>query len=69
MLDRETVEFIFSVLLGIVGMGYCSYGRKKSPYYFCSGLGLLVFPYFIDGFWWLLGLGCLLMVLPYILDR
>lgn len=69
MPDREVIEFIFSILLSIVGVGYCSYGRKKSPYFLCAGLGLLIFPYFVDGFWWLLGLGCFLMILPFILDR
>ncbi len=69
MLDQDIVGFVFSVIIGIVGIGYCSHGRKNNPYYLLSGIALLLLPFFVDQFWWLLALGCLLMVLPFLLDR
>lgn len=69
MFDLDMAELFFSVVLSIIGLGYCSYGRKQSPYYLCCGLGLLLIPYFIDNFWWLLAVGSVLILLPYLLDR
>jgi|GEM_PF-6771647 len=68
-MDQDTFELVFSVMLSIVGLGYCAYGRKNNPYYLISGLCLLIFPMFVENFWLLLGLGCALIILPYILDR
>jgi hypothetical protein len=69
MFDLDNLQMIFSVIIGIVGIGYCSYGRKNNPYYLLCGLGLLLMPLFVDRFAWLFGLGCVLMILPYLLDR
>lgn len=59
-------ELVWGMLFGAVGMGYCLYGRQQralSPL-FC-GIGLIVFPYFVDATWLILLIGAVLMAIPW----
>ena len=69
MTDMDSYTSMLSIVWSVIGLGYCSYGRKASPYYLIAGIILLVFPYFVGSFWATLGLGLLCLVLPYLLDR
>jgi hypothetical protein len=65
----DPIGLFFMIFFGMIGLGYYSYGKKESIYYRLAGVGLLVYPYFVDNLWVLGGLGALFMILPIILDR
>lgn len=69
MFDQDTLAIILTVTLSVIGLGYCSHGRKHSFYYLIAGLGLLLFPYFVEDFWTSLLIGMILILLPLVLDR
>jgi hypothetical protein len=57
---------IWGVLFGAVGLGYCLYGkRQRMAIALVSGVGLMVFPYFVSGLWTTLLVGALLMAAPW----
>jgi hypothetical protein len=59
----------FSMLFGIIGLGYFSYGKKHNPYFLVSGIGLMFFPYAVDTLSALIIIGLLLVVLPFVLTN
>ena len=44
-----------------------SYGKKNDTYYLLSGMGLLVYPYFVEKLWTLLLVGIVLTAAPFLL--
>ena len=60
-------SFVLSIALGLLGMAYFSYGKKlgKTLPLGC-GVALIVFPYFVSSMGWMLGLGGVLSVLPFL---
>lgn len=55
-----------SLMLGAVGLGYFTYGRRQQVVWpLVSGVGLMVFPYFVDSILWMLAIGAALMALPF----
>ena len=62
----NTSSIIWGLLFGSIGMGFFIYGKKQNaPVAFFSGLGLMVFPYFVTSTWLMLLTGAVLMALPY----
>ena len=62
----DTTSLLWMVLFGGVGMGYFVYGRKqKRTIAVISGIGLIVFPYFVAGTFALIAVGTILVALPY----
>jgi hypothetical protein len=59
--------FLWSLVLGTVGLGYFMYGKKlqKAVPLGC-GLVLMVFPYFVEDTTWLAVIGGTLSVVPWI---
>ncbi len=56
------IEFLF----GLVGTGYFIFGRKQGRYLFLGcGLGLGLFPYFVDSIWAILLVGAALTAVPF----
>jgi hypothetical protein len=58
-------SLLWGLLFGSIGMGYIVYGRRQralTP--FLAGLGLVAFPYFVDGTLAMLAVGVALMALP-----
>ena len=54
------------VLFGAIGLGYFVYGRKqKRAMPWVSGIGLMVFPYFVSGTFTMIAVGAILVALPY----
>ena len=56
----------WGLLFGSIGLGFFIYGRKQRAIVpLLSGLGLMVFPYFVSGTAWLLVSGAALVAIPY----
>jgi hypothetical protein len=59
--------FILSIVFGIIGMGYFAMGRRRdNMMLFYSGIGLMAYPYFVNGVIKTLLLGIALSVIPFI---
>ncbi|HMB56718.1 MAG TPA: hypothetical protein VKM35_05875 [Arenimonas sp.] len=60
-------SLVWGMLFGSIGFGYFIYGKKQSQLLplFC-GIGLMLFPYFVDGTAWMLLIGGLLMAAPFL---
>ena len=64
-MDSSSI-IIWSVLFGSIGMGFFMYGKKqRSIIPLCSGLALIVFPYFMTSVAMLLIVGVVLIAIPY----
>lgn len=60
---------IAGIFFGIIGTGYFMYGRKAhNPVALAAGIGLGVFPYFVDGFVWTMVVGLVLAALPFVIS-
>jgi hypothetical protein len=60
------IEFLF----GMVGTGYFMYGRKAGNMVaLCCGLGLGIFPYFVDRMAFILLVGGSLIAIPFVLKN
>lgn len=56
------------VLFSSIGLGYFMYGRRqKHKVAFYTGIGLMVYPYFVSDVAQMLVVGVLLMVVPRVL--
>lgn len=64
----DTTQLLFSVLWGAIGMGYFVYGKRQQSMVplFC-GLGLMIFPYFVEGWVVQLVVGVVLSALPFVI--
>ena len=57
---------MWGVIFGSIGLGFFVYGKKqKAIIPLISGIGLIVFPYFISNIYILVLSGIVLIVLPY----
>jgi len=60
--------FIWSIVLGTVGMGYFTYGKQQRKIIpFISGVGLFILPYFVDNLTLLFIGAFILMALPFVI--
>ncbi len=56
------------MLFGSIGIGYFIYGRRqKSLMHFLAGIGLFIFPYFVDGVPAILAVGVALVAVPFVI--
>jgi hypothetical protein len=56
------------LLFGSIGLGFFIYGKKqKAVVPLVCGLALMVFPYFVSNVILLVGIGILLLAVPYFL--
>ena len=69
MLNLDPTTIALSIFFGIIGIGYYSYGKKGNFYFRLTGVGLMLYPYLIDGVPLVIGIGVLLTILPFILTR
>jgi len=59
--------FVWSIVFGIIGMGYFSYGKKSDNNIFLiSGIALMVFPYFVEGLSLNIVVGIGLIIVPFL---
>jgi hypothetical protein len=57
---------IWGIIFGSIGLGFFVYGKKqKAIIPMVSGIGLMVFPYFIENTYVLILSGIVLVALPY----
>lgn len=58
-----------TLMISTIGFAYLQYGRKRpAPMFVVSGLLLMTYSYFVDSFAWTLGIGALLLGLPFIIN-
>lgn len=66
----NTSTLMWGAIFGAIGLGFFTYGRKrKAVIPFLSGLGLMLFPYFIMNTVALVFTGILLAALPFVIKR
>jgi len=66
-MDSEA-SLIWGLLFGSIGLAYFMYGKKqKRGVPFASGIGLMVFPYFVSNSYLVVIIGVALIALPYFL--
>jgi len=64
----NTTLIFTGLLFGSIGMGYIVYGRKQANLMaLLAGLGLCIFPYFINSVWLSLAVGVGLVLLPFVI--
>jgi len=62
----DTATLIWGMIFGSIGFAFFVYGKKqKSGMPILSGIGLMVFPYFISNIYILVLTGIVLIALPY----
>jgi hypothetical protein len=63
-----TAVLLWGLLFGSIGLGYFIYGKKqRAPVPLVCGLGLMIFPYFVSNTMLLVGVGAMLIAIPYFL--
>jgi hypothetical protein len=63
-----TASLLWGLLFGSIGLGYFIYGKKqRSVVPLVCGLALMLFPYFVPNLILLVGMGVLLVIIPYFL--
>jgi hypothetical protein len=62
-LDLSPASLFASFVVGLVGMGLLIYGKKtlRIPHLVC-GVALSVYPFFVSGAGWILGIGAVLIL-------
>jgi hypothetical protein len=63
-----TASLLWGLLFGSIGLGYFIYGKKqRSIVPLVCGFALMLFPYFVPNIMLLVGMGVLLVIIPYFL--
>ena len=66
----DTSTLMWEVILGSIGLGFFIYGKKqKAIVPLISGVGLMVFPYFVSNVFILVTTGVVFIALPFVLKR
>ena len=56
----------WGMIFGAIGLGFFIYGKKQGAIMpLLCGIALMVFPYFVDNVYLLVGIGLALCALPY----
>ena len=62
----STAVLMWGMLFGTIGFGFFLYGkRQRAVVPLITGIALCVFPYFIENVYVLVGVGLLLVAIPY----
>lgn len=62
----STAVLMWGMLFGAIGVGFFLYGKKQRTVVpLITGIVLCVFPYFIENVYVLVGVGLLLVAIPY----
>lgn len=63
---EDITTLIWAMLFGAIGLGFLTYGRRqKAIIPLITGVTLIVFPYFVSNVYAIIGIGVLLMAIPY----
>jgi hypothetical protein len=69
-MDVQPGTLIVGVLASALGAGYFMYGKRQAKAVpMVTGALLCVYPYFVDGTLWLILIGAVLAVAPFLLAR
>jgi hypothetical protein len=61
-------DLLWGLLFGSIGIGYLIYGRRQRILMpFLAGVGLIIFPYFVEGPAMLVLVGLVLAALPFMI--
>jgi hypothetical protein len=61
---------LWGLLFGSIGVGFALYGKQqRAPVPLLCGIALMVFPYFVPNVIALVGIGIVLMGIPYVFRR
>ncbi len=64
------MNLFFSIVFGMLGVGYTMYGRKQNDLYFIlAGLGLMSYTFVVDSTAAVIWVGAVLSVIPFILSK
>ncbi len=69
MSSLDPTSIVVRIIAAMIGIGYLSYGKKHNILYAFCGLGLLLYPYFIETTFQLITIGAGLLIAPIILSR
>jgi len=62
----SSASLLWGLLFGSIGMGYFVYGKKQQRVVaLISGMALMIFPYFVTGWFLMVLFGIVLMALPF----
>ncbi|MFH1022780.1 MAG: hypothetical protein V1809_05275 [Planctomycetota bacterium] len=62
-------SLIVGIIAGSLGMAYWVYGRRQARFApMIAGVLLCVYPYFVDGWFWLILVGAVLAAAPFVTD-
>lgn len=66
-MDNPT-SLMLTVLVSAIGTGYIVYGKKqRRGIALLSGIIMCVYPYFVDSPVWMILIGAVLMVIPFLI--
>jgi hypothetical protein len=61
---------LWGMLFGSIGVGFAIYGKQqRAAVPLLCGIALMIFPYFVPNVIALVGIGIMLMVIPYFFRR
>jgi hypothetical protein len=61
---------LWGLLFGSIGFGFALYGKQqRAPLPLLCGVALMIYPYFIPNVFALVGIGIVLMAIPYFFRR
>jgi hypothetical protein len=62
----NSASLLWGLVFGAIGMGYFVYGKRQQHVIaLLAGIMLMVFPYFVTGWFLIVLVGIVLMALPY----
>jgi hypothetical protein len=63
-----TTWLLLGLITGVFGMAYFVYGKRQQLFMpMIAGAALCIYPYFIDSLWLTIGIGVILLALPFFL--
>lgn len=62
----DPTRIMVQIVAAILGIIYLSYGKRHNAFYALCGLGLLLYPYFVDTTFQLIAIGAGLLLAPII---
>jgi len=69
-MDVGTSSLLWELLFSSIGLGYFIYGRKQRHMLaLATGVGLMIYPYFMPNLVALVVVGLILMIVPLVLKR
>ena len=65
----DPMSLIVRIVAALIGLAYLSYGKKQNIWYALCGLGLLLYPYFVDTTTQLIAIGLSLLLIPIVMSK